>query len=33
MNFDRINELEQFVEEFNKKMAEAHKNYEKVMII
>jgi hypothetical protein len=30
MNYERINELENFVEEFNKKLEEAQKTYEKV---
>lgn len=30
MNYERINELEQFVEEFNKKLEVAQMNYEKV---
>jgi hypothetical protein len=30
MNYERINEIENFVEEFNRKLEEAQKNYEKV---
>jgi hypothetical protein len=31
MNYERINELQQFVDEFNKKLEEAHKNYDEVL--
>jgi hypothetical protein len=31
MNYERINELQQFVDEFNKKLEESHKNYDEVL--
>lgn len=31
MNVDRINELEKFADDFNKKLEEAYKNYEEVL--
>ena len=30
MNFERINELEKFADEFNKKLEDAYKNHEDV---
>jgi len=33
MNYERINELENFVEDFNKKLEEAQKTYEMVLYI
>ena len=32
MNYERINELEKFSNDFNKKLEEAYKNYEEVRI-